>query len=224
MRTKLQGKMAMNDMNDMVVVDDNAALVSVLSEIFRELGYVVRAASDGFETLAAIRDRVPDILISDLNMPRVSGFELLSIVRRRFPMIAVIAMSGEYSGDSAPSGVAADGYYAKGSSRVARLFEILTAIADESTRRSKRAVAPVWIPGLPTDHGDHSTMAVACPECLRTFSHYLRNTEFMREERCCPHCLFPVQLAIVRASIALDKTALQLSTTANRTGDAAYPR
>jgi len=224
MRTKLQGKMAMNDMNDMVVADDNAALVSVLSEIFRELGYVVRAASDGFEALAAIRDRVPDILISDLNMPRMSGFELLSIVRRRFPSIAVIAMSGAYSGNSVPSGVAADGYYAKGSSSIARLFEILTAVADESTRRSTRAVAPIWIPGLSTDHGDHSTTAIACPECLRTFSHYLRNIEFLREERCCPHCLVPVQLAIVRPSTDLDKTGLQVSTTVNRTGEAAYPR
>jgi CheY-like chemotaxis protein len=125
----------MNDMNDMLVVDDNPVLVSVLSEIFRELGYSVRAASDGFEALAAIRNRVPDILISDLNMPHMSGVELLSIVRRRFPTIAVIAMSGAYSGNSVPSGVAADGYYAKGSSRVARLFEILAAIADESTRR-----------------------------------------------------------------------------------------
>jgi DNA-binding NtrC family response regulator len=43
----------MNDMNDMLVVDDNPVLVSVLSEIFRELGYSVRAASDGFEALAA---------------------------------------------------------------------------------------------------------------------------------------------------------------------------
>jgi hypothetical protein len=59
-------------------------------------------------------------------------------------------MSGAYSGNSVPSGVAADGYYAKGSSRVARLFEILTAIADESTRRSTRAIAPIWIPGLST--------------------------------------------------------------------------
>jgi len=72
-------------MNDVVVADDNPILVSVLSEIFRECGYTVRTASDGFAALATIRDRVPDILISDLYMPRMTGFELLSIVRRRFP-------------------------------------------------------------------------------------------------------------------------------------------
>jgi CheY-like chemotaxis protein len=79
---------------DVVVVDDNPLLVSVLSEIFKEYGCTVRTASDGFEALAIIRDRVPNILISDLNIPRMTGFELLSIIRRRFPMIAVIAMSG----------------------------------------------------------------------------------------------------------------------------------
>jgi CheY-like chemotaxis protein len=72
----------MNEMNDVVIVDDNPELLSVLSEIFNESGYAVRTASDGFAALAAIRDRLPDILLSDLNMPGMSGFELLSIVRR----------------------------------------------------------------------------------------------------------------------------------------------
>ena len=62
-----------NEMNDLVVVDDNPVLVRVLSEIFKERGYIVRTASDGFAALATIRDRVPDILISDLNMPRMSA-------------------------------------------------------------------------------------------------------------------------------------------------------
>lgn len=131
----------MNDANDIVVVDDNQVLVSVLSQIFKELGYTVRTASDGFEALATIRERVPGILISDLNMPRMTGYELLSIVRRRFPTVAVIAMSGAYRGNDIPAGIAADGFYAKGGSSVARLLEILNSIADETTRRSKRAVA-----------------------------------------------------------------------------------
>jgi len=77
-----------NDMNDIVVVDDNPVLVNVLSAIFKEYGYNVRTASDGFEALTVIRERAPDILISDLNMSDMSGFELLSVVRRRFPAMA----------------------------------------------------------------------------------------------------------------------------------------
>jgi len=86
----------------------------VRSEIFKGSGYAVRTASDGFAALASMREQVPDILISDLNMPRMSGFELLSIVRRRFPSIAVIAMSGTYLGFAIPRGIAADAFYAKG--------------------------------------------------------------------------------------------------------------
>ena len=102
-----------SELNDTLLVDDNSTLLMVLSEIFKEHGYVVRTASDGFEALAMIRDRVPDILISDLYMPRMSGFELLSVVRRRFPTVAVIAMSGAYSAATVSPGIAADGFYAK---------------------------------------------------------------------------------------------------------------
>ena len=44
----------------------------------------------------------------------MSGFELLSVVRRRFPQILTVTMSGAYPEDSLPMGVIADGFYAKG--------------------------------------------------------------------------------------------------------------
>lgn len=53
-----------SELRDIVVVDDNAIILSVLSELFREHGYTVRTASDGFAALAVIRDRVPDIFSS----------------------------------------------------------------------------------------------------------------------------------------------------------------
>jgi CheY-like chemotaxis protein len=201
----------MNEMNDVVVVDDNPALLCVLSEILKEHGYSVRMASDGFEALAVIRDRAPDILISDLNMPGMSGFELLSVVRRRFPAIAVIAMSGAYSGRVATPGIAADGFYAKGLSSIGRLLEILSEIDDKEVRQSRRAATPIWIPGLPIHRGDLSTTAVACPECLRTFSHSLDDSISLQQEGRCPHCLHSVQLAIVGQSAATDMTAFALS-------------
>lgn len=186
------------DMKDIVVADDNPVLLNVISEIFRDCGFSVRSVSDGFSALAAIRERLPEVLISDLNMPGMSGFELLSIVRRRFPAIAVIAMSGMYSGATVSPAIAADGFYAKGASSVARLLEMLREIEDEELRKSRRATAPIWIPGLPIHQGDLTTTAIACPECLRAFLHSLRSTECLLEESHCPYCLHPLELAVVR--------------------------
>jgi CheY-like chemotaxis protein len=209
-------------MNDILVVDDNPALLGMLEEVFQWNGYTVRTASDGFEALAAIRDRLPDVLLSDLNMPRMSGFELLSIVRRRFPTMAVIAMSGDHSATLISRGIAADGFYPKGTASVARLFEILSEIDDEGARQSRRAAAPIWIPGVPIHQSDRSTTAVACPECLRAFSHPLNEGALLQQEIQCPHCSTPVRLALVRQPEAIDRTPLQFSTAENRTGQPAH--
>jgi Response regulator receiver domain len=158
------------EMNDIVLVDDNQAILYGLSEIFKRRGYTVRTASDGFSALALLRDRIPGILLSDLEMPGMSGFELLSVVRRRFPAIAVIAMSGAYSGVFVPAGVTADAFYAKGSNSLARLFEILWSIEDIDSRESLReSVSPIWIPDLPAHECGYAGVAVSCPECLRSF-------------------------------------------------------
>ena len=68
----------------LLIADDEAPVRTVLSAALEEFGYEVRTAEDGFSALAEIRLEVPDLLISDLHMPRMSGFELLSVVRRRF--------------------------------------------------------------------------------------------------------------------------------------------
>jgi len=205
----------LNEMNNILIVDDNPLLLNVLSEILKLHGYNVRTAAEGFEALAAIRDRAPDILLSDLNMPGMSGFELLSVVRRRFPNIVVIAMSGEYAGAVVPPGVAADGFYAKGSKSSTRLFEILSTIHDEEVRRSARGRAPVWLSTLPISQDDYSRLTIACPECLRVFSYSVRGAAFDLHESCCPHCLCPVQLAIAKHSDRVDRTGLSLSSLAD---------
>jgi len=55
--------------------------------------------------MSAIRMNIPNILLSDLNMPGMSGFELLSVVRQRYPSIQVIAMSGSFSGEEVSVGL-----------------------------------------------------------------------------------------------------------------------
>ena len=97
----------------LLVVDDDNDLRTTLPMILTGVGYQVQAAEDGFSALLKIRTEMPDILISDLNMPGMSGFELLSVVRRRFPSIRVIAMSSAFSGHDVPIGVDAEAFHEK---------------------------------------------------------------------------------------------------------------
>ena len=97
----------------LLIVDDEASIRRSMSDVLAEIGFRVRSAEDGLSALRESQEEIPDILLSDLNMPTMSGFEFLSIVRHRFPTIVTIAMSGAFSGNEVPSGVAADGFYQK---------------------------------------------------------------------------------------------------------------
>jgi len=100
----------------LLIVDDEPSIRYSLTCVLTEIGYEVRSAADGNSAMLEIRKEAPELLLSDLHMPGMSGFELLSEVRRQFPAIQTVAMSGAFSGDEVPSGVAADGFYQKGSS------------------------------------------------------------------------------------------------------------
>jgi hypothetical protein len=130
-------------------------------------------------------------------------------------------MSGTYSSLAASPGIAADGFYAKGTSSVAQLFEILREIEDAGVRQAKRAAAPIWIPAMPGQSDENSAAVVACPECLRAFSRPLRGPA-LPQESSCPYCLSPVQLAIVKQSEKMDRTGLLLPAAQNMICDPSW--
>ena len=107
-----------------LVVDDKECIRKAMTDLFEEFGYSVREAVDGHSALHQIRKLNPDILLSDLQMPGMSGRELLNNVRRLFPAIRVIATSGFYRGKEVPAGILADAFYPKGSN-VSALLQIL---------------------------------------------------------------------------------------------------
>ncbi|HEX9120659.1 MAG TPA: response regulator [Terriglobales bacterium] len=134
----------------------------------RKRGYEVLLAREGFEALCVLRGAVPEVLISELDLSRMSGFELLSVVRTRFPQVAVIATSGEYTAHSLPIETTADAFVANGPNMIFELMEAVnTAISDSPVRGSKpkSQSASVWIPRSSTGY-----IILTCPECLRSFS------------------------------------------------------
>ena len=148
------------------MVEDDHLLRDIGRMLLAAQGYEVLSAEDGFEGLAALKQSLPDIIISDLRMPNMNGFEFLSVVRRRFPTIPVIAVSGEFSGLSQPESVLADAFFSKGDYQPAQLFEKIVELLHELPTRprvGKPSGAAVWV------KNDKGTIAVTCPECMRTF-------------------------------------------------------
>ena len=182
----------------LLIVDDEPLIRASLSEVLAELGFSVRSAEDGFSALAEIRKEIPDILLSDLNMPDMSGFELLSVVHRRFPSIRVIAMSGAFSGDEVPSGVAADAFYQKGCG-VRSFLRIIGGLAQPKRLRANQQTdaAPLWIQRNGNNAAGEPYVSITCPDCLRTLQQTVGGALSPIREAHCVHCANTVYYAIV---------------------------
>ena len=147
-------------------VDDDRKLLETGAMLLRSKGYEILCAEDGFEGLIALKRSLPDIIISDLRMPNMNGFEFLSVVRRRFPGIPVIVVSGEFTGVSVPESVLADAFFSKGNYRPDGLFKKIADLIQElptRPREGKPSKSAVWV------KNNKGTIAVTCSECLRTF-------------------------------------------------------
>jgi CheY-like chemotaxis protein len=180
----------------MMIVDNDPGVCFSLSQIFRSMGHPVATAEDGFAALKGLTAALPEILISDLNMPRMSGFELLSIVRRRFPSIYVIGMTGAFI-DRLPPGIAADAFYRKASG-LQSIFHLVETAAKADMRwvQDSRVSAPIWVSPLYDEACDGKRVYIGCPECLRAFAQAL-DEEGAPIETACAHCHAPIHVAVV---------------------------
>ena len=101
--------------HQVLIVEDDASVRNSLALLLKASGYDVNTANNGVEALRLLKLELPAVVLTDLNMPQMSGFELLSEVRRQFPRLSLVAMSGHYeTGDEVPGGVIADAFYPKG--------------------------------------------------------------------------------------------------------------
>lgn len=83
------------------LVDDEPGIVKTLSELLEDEGYQVTSAKSGMDALDVIRQDPPDLVFLDIWMPDLDGLEVLKRVRRQFPHMMVIVMSGHGSIETA---------------------------------------------------------------------------------------------------------------------------
>jgi CheY-like chemotaxis protein len=179
-----------------LLVDDEPLIRKAITGYLVAAGYVVRAAVDGLDALQKLRAGVPDLIISDLNMPRMSGVELLHIVRHRFPSLPMIAMIGEYLPGDTPNSLKADAYCQKGEVGFDALLQSVTKLTRESSSRSIAATLEDKPAQARLDGKGH--YIIQCQDCLRQFS-IPRDRCFMERNdqwTTCVHCGRPVQFLI----------------------------
>jgi CheY-like chemotaxis protein len=145
-------------------VDDDPVLRQLTPGLLEQAGYVVRAAENGIDGLQKIKERLPDLIISDLRMPKMSGFEFLSIVRRRFPQVPLIAISGEFSSSTDPILGIADAFFCKGQYAPQVLCNKIAELLKHPPARKHLDQPPMWVAA-----GPHGQVVLTCTDCLRSF-------------------------------------------------------
>lgn len=146
-----------------LLVDDEPNIRVILGAILESKGYMVDTAEDGFVALRKMQAAIPDLIISDLRMPNMNGFELLAYVRKNFPDMPIIAISGEFVGEQV-EGVLADAFFQKAHYSPPDLLEkIEMLLTRPKVHAVKSTRSPIWA-ALGND-----TIMITCCECLKSF-------------------------------------------------------
>jgi len=100
-----------------LLVDDEEQIRKLLESSLQRRGYEVAVASDGIEALRQIRSKMPDLIVTDVNMPNMNGFELTRRLRsdHRTARVPIVMLSARKQADDILTGYAegADEYIAK---------------------------------------------------------------------------------------------------------------
>lgn len=83
----------MKDEVTILVVDDEEMMRGLLSKILEKDGYTVLSAPSGAEALKTIDEGKVDLVITDVKMPEMNGFDLLKHIKEKTPQVGVIVMT-----------------------------------------------------------------------------------------------------------------------------------
>jgi CheY-like chemotaxis protein len=84
-----------------LLVDDDPRLLTVLSDVLRSEGHAITTAANGEEALAVFDPGAHDVIITDLGMPKMNGWEVAERIKTRSPATAVFILTGWGEGVSA---------------------------------------------------------------------------------------------------------------------------
>ena len=124
---------------DILIAEDDAVLRDVYLKKFTIGGYNIRTVENGQKALDAIKEKQPDILIIDLNMPVLDGFGVLEQFprdKRTFPVIVLTNFGDEQSKQRGEE-LGADDYFIKSDMTIKTLLEMVENLLKSQTTWKK---------------------------------------------------------------------------------------
>ncbi len=87
--------MTMQKAIKLMIVDDHTSVRQTIASYLKEFNFqTIYQASNGKEAIALLKDRQPDVVLMDIEMPLMNGLEALQIIKQDYPAIKVIMLSG----------------------------------------------------------------------------------------------------------------------------------
>lgn len=128
----------------LLVVDDEPEINKLVARIFERRGYRVVAALDGAEALASVGREPPDLIMLDLNLPKIDGWEVCRRLKsdpstKRIPIIMLTAAHANVDDAQIGLGLGADEYIAKPFVKAVLLYNVERLLGRPSPRSEEEA-------------------------------------------------------------------------------------
>lgn len=115
---------------DILIAEDDPVLRNLYVKKFSVSGFPIRAVEDGEQALAALQERFPQVLVLDIHMPKVDGFQVLEHypkVQRSFPVVMLTNFADEKSRERGVD-LGADEYFIKKDMTIKSLLEMVERV------------------------------------------------------------------------------------------------
>jgi signal transduction histidine kinase/CheY-like chemotaxis protein len=136
--------------NTILIVDDDRTVIRLCQHILHRAGYQTLEAMDATSALHILERQKVDLLLSDIRMPVIDGFELVARAKKLVPGLPVLAMTGFGSVENAIQALhrGVDGLLLKPFENTSELVEAVQSVLEESRQRSDAARLRVLRPLL----------------------------------------------------------------------------
>lgn len=129
---------------EFLIIDDDPSITKFLITYLKQKGHTCESLTDGFQTASWLHENTCDVVVVDLNMPKVDGISLISFIReinRRLPVVVFTGAGYDEERMHAALRAGANGYVSK-NLPIEQLYCVLARVLATCQRRARKENSP----------------------------------------------------------------------------------